>query len=190
MAAKQFPIRFRFRCLQIQLLNTSDSKKLTEVSIFGYSMGGYVALYLAAYYPERINKIFTLATKFDWTEATSEKEAAMLDPEKISEKVPAFATALEKVHAPQDWKKVLEKTAAMLLNLGRAPALTEKECTQIKIPVTIGIGEQDKMVSIDETKQTVSRIKNAKLLQLPDTPHAFEKVNHEMLANFIKEFFG
>src|SRR5690349_7993403 len=44
-----------------------DDNRLKEVDIFGYSMGGYVALWLAKQYPERVGKIITLGTKFDWS---------------------------------------------------------------------------------------------------------------------------
>ncbi len=40
--------------------------ELKAINIFGYSMGGYVALNLAIKHPELVNKIVTLGTKFDW----------------------------------------------------------------------------------------------------------------------------
>lgn len=183
------PEMFSIPLFASAVLDYIDSKKLDQVSIFGYSMGGYVALYLAAHYPQKIKKVFTLATKFNWMPAVAEREVAQLDAKKILEKVPAFAAMLKEMHAPQDWKKVLEKTAGMLLNLGNNPALSEKELRQIKIPVTIGIGELDKMVSVDESQNAANHITYGQLLQLPATPHPFEKINHEMLAEKMKESF-
>ena len=43
-----------------------DKNGLDSVNIFGYSMGGYVALMLAKEHPNRVNKIMTLGTKFAW----------------------------------------------------------------------------------------------------------------------------
>src|SRR5689334_18463481 len=45
------------------LVDYCKTEKLERVSIFGYSMGGYVALTLALQHPELIEKIITLATK-------------------------------------------------------------------------------------------------------------------------------
>ena len=59
---------------------------LTEVSIFGHSMGGYVALCYAMENPENVNSIITLGTKFDWTEEQALKESKMLNPDIILEK--------------------------------------------------------------------------------------------------------
>ena len=39
------------------------SKGLQQPHVFGYSMGGYVAMYLAVRQPELLGKIFTFATK-------------------------------------------------------------------------------------------------------------------------------
>ncbi|MGB4853668.1 MAG: alpha/beta fold hydrolase, partial [Ignavibacteria bacterium] len=58
-----------------------DKGRLEGINIYGYSMGGYVALYIARHYPGKINKIFTTATKFNWNEDTSLKESKFLNPE-------------------------------------------------------------------------------------------------------------
>jgi pimeloyl-ACP methyl ester carboxylesterase len=171
------------------VLRYLDEKKISATSIFGYSMGGYVALYLAAHHPVRVSKIFTLATKLEWTPQIAERETKQLNAEKIAEKVPAFAATLEKIHLPQDWKKVLEKTSAMLLGLGKQPVLTEKDFRQIEAPAIIGIGEMDKMVSVEESENAARHLKNGKLLVLPATQHPFEKINHEMLAGHVNNFF-
>lgn len=68
-------------------LNMAGSEKF---DVFGYSMGGYVALYLALYQPERVGRVFTLATKFDWTPVTAEKEVKLLDADKILQKIPQY----------------------------------------------------------------------------------------------------
>ena len=186
---KEIPEEFSIRGFAESVLEYIDNKNLIEVSIFGYSMGGYIALYLAKQHSQWIKKIFTLATKIEWTEAFALKETAQLNPEKISDKVPAFAAVLKEIHAPQDWKKVLEKTSAMLLHLGKTPELTEDEFRQIKIPVIISVGELDKMVSIDESGNAVRSLQNGQLLVLPSTPHPFEKVDLQMLSRHMKDFF-
>jgi pimeloyl-ACP methyl ester carboxylesterase len=171
------------------VLHYMDQKGLSSVNIFGYSMGGYVALYLAAHCPERVNKVFTLATKLDWTPEAAQRETAMLDPGKILEKVPAFAKALEEMHAPHDWKVVLQKTAGLLTGLGSNPALGEKELRQIEIPVLISLGELDKMVTLQESMMAAQQLRNGSFSLLAAAPHPFEKVDHSLLAEKMKDFF-
>lgn len=171
------------------ILNFLNEKQISTVSIFGYSMGGYVGFYLASHYPERINKVFTLATKFDWNTETAKKESGQLNPEKILEKIPAFAQSLEQIHHPQNWKIVLNKTAELLLDLGNSPAVTVNEFLQIKCPVTISRGELDKMVSQTESQFVAEKLKNGRLLVLPGVPHPFEKADPTMLTEHIRNFF-
>ncbi|RLB84543.1 MAG: alpha/beta hydrolase, partial [Deltaproteobacteria bacterium] len=77
------------------VLDYLDTNELEHVNVFGYSMGGHVALYLARKWPERIHSIFTLATKFLWTPEIAAHEITFLDPDTIQEKAPRFAMVLQ-----------------------------------------------------------------------------------------------
>ena len=56
------------------VLSFLDKNGIDKINIFGYRMGGYVGLFLSRHYPERINKLFTIATKLKWTEEIAIKE--------------------------------------------------------------------------------------------------------------------
>jgi esterase/lipase len=170
-------------------LNYLLKNSMGRVNIFGYSMGGYVALWLARHHPARVERIFTLATKFDWTPEIAERESALLIPEKIEEKLPGFARTLAARHAPQDWKEVLKRTAAMMTEMGKHNPLTPVELSKILHPVITAVGDRDKMVSMKETMEASSRIPNAHLLVLQDTLHPIEQVPMEKLKKEILAFF-
>ncbi len=171
-----------------EVLRFMDEKGLEKVDIFGYSMGGYVALHLASQHPERVGRIITLATKFDWTPEGAEREAKMLDPEKIEAKVPAFAAQLRERHAPNDWKLLLRKTADMMLELGQRPLLTPTVLSKIINPCHICLGDGDQMVSLAETTQAAETLPNGQLHVLEQTPHPFEKVDLDALYYVIRSF--
>ena len=166
-------------------LNEND---IDKISIFGYSLGGYVALYLAKQHPERIDKLFTLATKFDWTPEGAVKETAMLNPIVINEKVPKYAAALEQLHG-NNWKELMRKTADMMLGLGNDPALKDADFTKINVPVLLSVGDKDAMVTISETEKVHRLIPNSAFLVLSDTIHPIDRVNQEELANRILKYF-
>lgn len=187
---EDIPDTFSIGVFAEDVLNFLNDNGIGRISIFGYSMGGYVALYLAAHHPERVGKVFTLATKFEWSTESAEKESKMLDPEKIADKLPAFAKALESRHAPLDWKQVLQKTAAMMLEMGRAgPPLTEKVLHKIDHDIKAALGDSDKIVTVTETEWAVSNLKKAKILLLENTPHPIEQVDTEGLVGEIRKFF-
>ncbi len=163
--------------------------KLEGINVYGYSMGGYVALYIARHHPGLISKIFTTATKFQWSEETSAKESAMLNPDKILEKVPKFAEELELRHSPEDWKTVLNKTAEMMICLGKNRTLKDDDFSKIENEVLVSVGDRDNMVTIEETADAYRKLKNGKLLILPGTPHPMEKMDTDRLAGEIRMFF-
>ncbi|MBL7997760.1 MAG: alpha/beta fold hydrolase [Candidatus Kapabacteria bacterium] len=159
---------------------------LAPVRIVGYSMGGYVALWLAAHEPELIHSIVTLGTKFDWSPESAAKEVRFLDPDVMLEKVPAFAAALERRHTAAGWRTVLEKTKDMMLDLGANPRITPDVLLKVACPVCLGRGDYDTMVSYDETLPVFKHIPNAQMYMLPATPHPIEKVNAVLWAAVIR----
>jgi pimeloyl-ACP methyl ester carboxylesterase len=172
------------------VLDFMDKRDLRKVSIFGYSMGGYVAMYLAKNYPEKVNKVVTLATKYHWDETIAAREVQMLNPEKIEQKLPAFAATLKERHAPNDWKQVLQYTAEMMLSLGADNPLKLSDYEGLNTPALILLGDRDKMVSLDETMAVYKALPNAQMCLLPNTSHPIEQVDIDFLKFVIYQFIG
>lgn len=170
------------------VLRYMERKGIAKASIFGYSMGGYVGLYLARHYPQKVEKVVTMASKFNWDEATAAKEIQMLQPEKIEQKIPAFAQTLKERHHPNDWKNVLAKTAAMMTALGAANTLKADDYTAIHLPVLVMLGDRDRMVGLDETLAVYKSLPDAQMAMLPDTQHPIEQVDVQMLAFMLRKF--
>ncbi len=183
------PQQFSIPTFANDVLVYLNDNKIDSINIFGYSMGGYVALYFALYYPQKVKNIFTLATKFNWTPDFAANEVKQLNPAKIAEKVPAFAQHLQQIHSPNNWQEVVDQTAIMMLDLGNNPLFTTEEFQQIKCAVQVAVGDRDAMVSIEETINVYKRLPNAYLQVMPNTKHPIEKVNTIYLAQDIVRFF-
>lgn len=178
------PAGFGIEVFAYDVLRYLDQNRLNEVDIFGYSMGGYVAVWLAHLFPDRVKRVITLGTKFDWNPESAEREIRKLDPEKIQQKVPAFARLLEHRHAPNDWKELLHRTAHMMKHLGDRPLLTENIFTSIEMPVTILLGDQDDMADRSYSQQVARLLPDGRFVLLKDTPHAIERVNLELISEY------
>lgn len=163
-----------------------EENSLDKIIIFGYSMGGYVGLYLAKHFPEKVEKLYTLATKLNWTIEGSIKEAAMLNPIKIKEKVPKYASALEQLHG-DNWEVLMGKTAKMMLSLGKNPVIRESDFEEINVPVLISIGDKDVMISIEESVFAFRKIPNCLFYVMPNTVHPIEKVDINQVSYHIKK---
>lgn len=160
-----------------------------ETYVFGHSMGGYVALYIAANKMAPVAKIMTLGTKQHWSPEIAANEAKMLNTDKLKEKVPAFAQYLQKLHG-DSWEQLCHTTAQMLTDMGNTPPLTDEGYSQIEIPVQLCLGDKDRMVSLEETIEVYRKLPNSTLLVLPNTPHPYEQVNVERVAYEIKAFLA
>ncbi|ARS36966.1 alpha/beta fold hydrolase [Pontibacter actiniarum] len=181
---------FRMELFVQDILHFLEQQQLSSTHVFGYSMGGYAALSLALQHPERIRSVYTLATKFAWSAEAAEKETKLLNPDKVAEKVPQFAAALAQRHAPQDWRQVMQHTAAMMRQLGQHPTLTPESLPQLQVPVQVAVGDRDTMVTVEETLWAYRLLPNAQLQVLPNTRHPFETLSIQNLTQHIRQFIG
>ncbi len=161
---------------------------IKRADIFGYSMGGYVALKLAKDYPEVVGKIICLGTKFNWDPEVGEQEIRKLNPLKIEEKVPVFANILAATHHPADWKTVVEKTAEMMRGLIKGKKLKDKDLRQIHKQVLITVGSDDEMVSIEESQWAAKSLPQGKFQLINGFVHPLEKNDPEKLASVITNY--
>lgn len=180
---------FRIQHFAENVLDRMKARSAGPVDLFGYSMGGYVALYLAASAPEQVRRVATLATKLAWTPEVAARECAMLDADTIRAKVPRFADALARRHTAAGMDTVLQKTAEMLRSLGEAPLLSSDALSAIEHPVRLAVGDRDATVGLDETAAAARCLPNGELEVHPRTPHPFEKVPLDRVARSILEFF-
>lgn len=170
------------------LLSFMSGNNIEKADLFGYSMGGYVALTFARSYPEKVHHIVTLGTKFNWTPESAGEETRKLDPAKMEEKVPAFAGALSDAHGADHWKDVVSGTADMMLALGGGKALRQHDFAEIGVNTLLLLAEQDSMVSLTETEIVQIALPNAELQIIPDARHPMETVNPKVLADIITDF--
>jgi pimeloyl-ACP methyl ester carboxylesterase len=181
---------YSFDTFADDILRYIDSKKIDRIALFGYSMGGYAALYFAKKYPNRVERIFTLNTKFNWDPLTTAKETAMLNAEKMLEKVPNYANMLMIQHGMNIWKQVLKQTEDMMNNLTKHVVLIDEDYKQITCPVIIGACDKDTTATLAENLHIYQLLPNAGFFVLPNTAHPFEKVNLTILSTQIKLFVG
>lgn len=153
----KIPTEFSIELFSKAVIDLLDKNELKKVSIFGYSMGGYVGLYLAVNYSNRIEKVFCHGTKLLWNEESAWREMKLLDPKLIEEKAPQFASHLDTIHG-DNWPLVLTKTTSMLQEMGKNPPLDVKDFQTITCPILISLGDQDKTANLEDSVVCLSQI--------------------------------
>lgn len=168
-----------------QLEKELMDRGLAGARIFGYSMGGYVALDCAIRRPDLVSRILTLGTKLSWSLEQAVREIKLLDADTISAKVPAFAFDLGRRHGDSRWRDILKHTAHLMTGLGTRPVLSLERMQQCSASVRFLIGDRDEMVSLEETIEYYRATPKATLAVLPNTRHPIEKVNQKLVLEHI-----
>jgi pimeloyl-ACP methyl ester carboxylesterase len=181
---------YTFKAFAHDILTYADEQQIERINLFGYSMGGYAALYFAKLFPDRVNRIMTLNTKFNWDPLSTAKETAMLDAEKMITKVPGYANQLMMLHGLTMWKQVIAQTADMMNTLAKEVMLTDEDFAKIECPVLLAVGDKDRTSSIEENVHVYRLLKNGSMWVLPNTPHPFDKVNELDLVEQMQRFFN
>ena len=177
-----------FPTFAADILKYLDDNKIEKVNLLGFSMGGYAAIYFATKNPDRVEKIFTINTKFKWDPTSTAKETGMLDADKMMDKVPSYVEKLTILHGMNMWKNLLKSTSQMLINMAKEYVLTNEDLASIHQPTMLAIGDRDKTSSLEETLEIYRTMKNPQLLVLPNTAHPFEKIDTDRLAFEIRKF--
>lgn len=156
--------------------------------VFGYSMGGYAALWLEATSPGTLGGIVTLGTKFDWTPEVAAAAASRLDATALLAKVPAFAEQLRVRHAGAGgWEQLLARTAQLLTELGEEPPLTAATLAGVRSPVRVAAGSRDDTLTDGEAARVAALLPNATCHVLPDVPHPIERVPATLVVDLLRD---
>ncbi len=182
-----WPSEFRIDLFARDLEKFFKDHGTKEIIVVGHSMGGYVAIYHKANYEDSpISHIFTYGTKFNWSAQSVAKEIGMLDPVQLVDKFPHVVETLKGKHGDR-WKSLLHSTAHMMQHLEKLDGLTRDDTHEIQIPVTLIVGDLDRMVSKEETEQAASWLHYGKVLYLSHSKHELERSNLKELALMIIE---
>lgn len=153
--------------------------------VFGHGLGGYVALYHKANFDDsRIKKIYTYGTKFNWSESSVAKELPLLNPDLVMEKFPQVMALLKRKHGDK-WRWVLQSMAHLLQNLEKQDEITNEDLSDINIPVTLMLGDQDRVISTEETQTAKNHLRLADIQIIAHSKHEIERANIKEISKLI-----
>ena len=157
--------------------------------IYGFSLGGYVALCAAQQSTKNIEGIITQGTKLDWSPDIAAKEVKGLDLDFLKKKAPPFYNYLHDLHGDY-LNDLLEKTVAFMQGLGNNPLLFRGELNKVDIPVRMIRGGKDRMVSKNETINVCNMIGNCHYSEIPFFPHPLGFIDPKHIARLIDVQIG
>jgi pimeloyl-ACP methyl ester carboxylesterase len=174
----------KFKLNELEKDFRSFIQKMGDCVVFGFSLGGYLALQAAMHGEKRIKGIVTLGTKVKWSPEEAEKEVRNLDVQFLEEKAAPFYTYLSELHGDH-LVELCRHTAAFMRELGDQPTLTTETVTDISIPVRMGRGGKDRMVDAESTCTLVEAIPHAEYIEIPSFPHPLGFLKPVHVARFV-----
>ncbi len=170
------------------LLAWLDEQRLGRVRVFGYSIGGYVALRLAQRHPERVRSICTLATPATFAGPTVRYMRRLLNADRLDQLAPERVAEMTAIHAPESWRRVAEADERLMLSLRDRPLLGASELGALKPPVLVMTAERELIGGVDEAQVFHRALPGAQLCILPGKAHPIGHVDLDRLVEAVVAF--
>jgi pimeloyl-ACP methyl ester carboxylesterase len=166
-----------------------DERGIAKPIVFGYSSGGFVALYLARHFPERVAGVCTLAAKYIFDEKTISHWTYLANPDRLAPRNKRVEE-LSKSHHPQDWRLVTLAIRKWFVELGRTPPLSEDDFRAIRQPVLVFSSNEDQIVPVEETIALGNLVPNARVVLFKGQSHPFDVVPIDAIGKAICNWIG
>ena len=187
------------------VLELLDGLQLDEpVVIGGLSMGGYVALSIAARHPERLKGLILMNTRAsaDTPEAARVREELAGQVEASGNAEPVVAAMLPKLFSRSTFEKQPALVARMHDRMARTPAravagtlrgLADRpdrtsDLAKIAVPTLILAGSDDRLIPFEESQAMARLVPGSTLVTIPDAGHLAPLENHEATDSAILGF--
>ena len=173
---REVPPSFSIRQSAEDVVAGLDQGGIEAAWIVGYSLGGYIALYLARHHPGRVKGACALAMKYVFDVPTVQRWTYLAQPERLRRPGNPRAAELDAAHAPRDWTPITVANARLFEALGRDPELTDADLAAIARPVLLVNSNRDPLVPWQETVDISRRIPGSRLVMFYGLAHPMARV--------------
>ena len=174
--------------------------KEEKVNILGFSLGGYIASYFAITYPNRVNRLFTVAaTPGNSTEAEierrKEKFVAIEKESFVGLSYEKAKSLLEKQNDEESIKIIQD----MFMDLGKESFISQLTSTfyrkdlfedliNLSIPIWFFYSKNDRLLNQEAIKKLLLDNHNMNIISREGTSHNIPLEVPELLSNEIKKW--
>jgi pimeloyl-ACP methyl ester carboxylesterase len=175
-----------FQILASHISKMIDLLKLDSVYVYGYSVGGIIALHLTADRPDKVKMAVISSANYNYDGFDSTFGGDKLAPE-FMEAYPKFWLDEHENKAPQKgkWKNYIQAFNKLWSPREFVP---EAKLKQITNPVLIVIGDRD-MIKPEHGLKMFHLIKGSQLAILPNTTHFVLWERPYLISRTVLDFF-
>ncbi len=172
----------RFATNVIALL---DESGIDKANLFGFSMGGSVALYAAYKYPNRFNRLAIHAHNVQWNEherdlMVGRMQSALNNPDSF------WSKRLAETHGSGRWQDLVQRMIAFTTALP-GKRFEQDDLAIISNPTLVSTGDSDRFFALRHSLNLYSSLPNASLAVLPGVDHPIQTVDAEPFAKMVTE---
>jgi pimeloyl-ACP methyl ester carboxylesterase len=159
---------------------------IDDAIVFGYSVGGYIAIYHKAHFENSpISQIVTYGTRFNWSQEHLSKEMPKLNPDELENRHPEASGLLKEKHG-EKWKVLMRSVAHLYQNLERLDGLTKEDLEEIHIPVLLLVGDEDRTITKEESVLVKSWLHSVQVKTISHSKHEIERMNFSEINQILK----
>ena len=164
-----------------------DHLGIERTHVFGFSMGGAVALYHARQYPERVDRLAVHGVNVQWDADEVTVMTGGMAPETMEGIAPRWAERLSDTHGADRWKSLTRRMIAFTDALPDRPFAND-DLAQIRVPTLISTGDQDRYFRIEHALNLWQTLPDARLAVHPGLDHPIQGVEPERFASMMTDF--
>jgi methylmalonyl-CoA epimerase len=164
-----------------------DALDLPSAHVFGFSLGGGVALQLAHRHPDRVNRLALLQTNVQWTEAQVNRMQERLDLDAMDEHASPRADRIRTRH--EQPARLLQQLRAFVETLPDTSETLSTILPDLAAPTLVGGVDQDSLFGPDTPRALHRTLPNARLAILPGEHHRLSKIPLPVLTPLLRQHF-
>jgi pimeloyl-ACP methyl ester carboxylesterase len=169
------------------LLELLDALELQETSLFGFSMGGNVALDVARRAPNRIRSVAAHGANVTWTDERAADMQARLDADTLAKKSDRLVQHLSAHH--DDWDRLFRRMHDWVATLPEQTPDMQAMAEKVTVPTLISCVDRDGLFSLDETLTLHSLLPDARLEIFRGSHHALPLAPLDRVAPTLASWF-
>lgn len=176
--------RFSFDLFTQNAVAALDAYDVEQAHVFGFSMGGAVALRLLLEEPGRIGRVAVHSTQVEWDSAGVDRMLKRLAVEELENQ--PVAEVLGRHHG--DWQALFRRTAAFVRTL---PELAERVplLQEVDVPVLVSAVDRDPLFPLEAALALYRLVPQSRLTVLPGSSHRLHGVQVRSYAELLHAFF-
>jgi pimeloyl-ACP methyl ester carboxylesterase len=189
-AGRVVPDGYTLEELAEDLVCWMDREKIARAYLLGYSLGGYLALYIARFYPERVRAVIGIIVKHVYDQASIDHIVYLANPARLSRPGNPRKGELERIHGVDKWEAVTNNTARLFQGFRKRLPLQIEYLKALRLPVLLLSGDQDPLVPVEQSKALARLLPNARLALFSGSAHPLRNVPLVPAMRAAKDFLA